>query len=462
MNDSKKIVILHNDPLTRSRLKLLVSELGHTPYCFENIVICLDNLNTINPDLVLLGHYPLCEISRFVNFIKTIDPSTPLIITGANDPIREYVASNFFDAVTFAASDFDKGAIKKKIEDSMQFERVSVPADSAVMVGNSPEMKKLRKFCAEISRSAETVLIQGETGTGKDLVARTLHRWSNQQKLPLIKINIAAFKEKKDPIEDTSETSIGAHSGGLSVLDEIFTEKQSGTVYLDGVEHMSVAFQNRIGSYLNQLRKAKLNKDTHYKPGLHIIASTSTDIEALVEKNQFNKDLYYGISVFKIETPPLRKHAEDIPLMVEYIADMHCRNSSNGICEISEDAKLKLQAYPWHGNSRELKETVKRFVDSGFDEKVFEALEDGTSISLGAPPSHDNYFDGEGEAPGILDKNQKIVSMKGVCKQIVVKTEKKMIKEALQHNNWNRKKAARMLDISYRSILNKIKAYRLS
>ena len=238
MHEPKKIVILHRDPLKRSRLKQLVFGSGHTPYCFENITICLDNLKTLAPDLVLIGPFSLNKISRFVYFLKTLHPGTQLLITGVSVAVREFVASNRFKEVMLETSDYNKQAVERKIGVLTQSEKAGAQRDSVILIGNSPEMIKLRKLCAEISRLAENILIQGETGTGKDLVARTIHRWSNQKDSPLIKVNIAAFSANQELFEGVSETESGKIDGGWDILDKIFSEKQSGIVFLDGIEHM--------------------------------------------------------------------------------------------------------------------------------------------------------------------------------------------------------------------------------
>jgi len=458
MNDPKKIVILHSDPLKRSRLKQLVFRSGHTPYCFENITICLDNLKTLAPDLVLIGPYSLDKISRFVYFLKTMHPGTLLLITGASVAVREFIASNRFKDVMLETSDYKKPAVERKIGVLTQSEQAGAQRDSVILIGNSPEMIKLRKLCSEISRVAENILIQGETGAGKDLVARTIHRWSNQKDSPLVKVNIAALSAKQELIKEVSDTESGNIDGGWDSLDKIFTEKQGGIVFLDGIEHMPPALQSKMESYLKQMKAANLEVDARKDNRLNIIAATSMDIETLVKRNQFSKGLFHGLSVFKIEIPPLRNHPEDIPLMADHISDIYCRKLSNGICDIPGNIMQLLQAYGWPGNYLELDMIVKKWFDSGFDEKIFECLGENIAYQI------DSHVQLEPEKIGITENQNSLkpISMKGVCKQVVVKTEKKMIKEALQLNKWNRKKAARMLDISYRSILNKIKEYRLS
>ncbi len=453
MNKSKKIIILHDDPLKRSRLKQLATEGGYTAFCFEKIAICLDNLNSLSPDLIFIGSFPLTLTARFVNFVKTVDPGLPLILMGADDLVRDFIASNKFAEITFVKKELNKQAFIRKMNELPISPRLAEQVNSSLMVGNSPEIMRLRKLCSEISRSKEAILIQGESGTGKDLVAKTLHRWSCRQGLPLIKLNVRALSAHHYIESDPSGKKIETTDAELDAIDKILNDKFRGTLFLDGIEYLSPPFQARLASFIIADSKRDARESRR-----GIIASAGIDLETIMQNSHFSKDLLFRLSVFKIEIPPLRKHPKDIPLLIDYLADMYCLKLSNGICEISEDAKRLFQEYSWPGNIKELENAVKKFIDSGFDIKTIEHLARQSGIDNPNPTA---VFE-----TGIADLNRSLndnnaISMKGICKQIVTKTERKLIKEALRHHNWNRKKAARMLDISYRSLLNKIKEYRL-
>ncbi len=451
MHTSKKIIILHDDPLKRSRLKQLATEGGHTAYCFEKVAICLDNLNSLSPDLIVIGPFALTLTARFVNFVKTVDPGLPLILMGADDSVRDFIASNRFTEITFIKKELNKQAFIRKMSELPMPSRLAEQVDSSLMVGNSPEMMRLRKLCSEISRSKEAILIQGESGTGKDLVAKTLHSWSCRKGLPLIKLNVRALSANQFIEHNPSGKKIGATDGELGAIDKILNDKFRGTLFLDGVEYLSPPFQARVETFIKADKKGEVGENRRC-----IIASTGINRETIVKNSHFSKDLLFRLSVFKIKIPPLRKHPEDIPLLVDYLADMYCRKLSNGICEIPEDAKRLFQDYSWPGNIKELENAVTKFVDSGFDIKTIEHLARQNSINSNRPTT--GFETGMEDLNRSLDENNAI-SMKGICKQIVTKTEKKLIKEALHHHNWNRKKTARTLDISYRSLLNKIKEY---
>ena len=462
MINARNAIILHSEPLKRNRLKQLITETGHIPYCFENISICLDNLNTLSPDLILIGPYSLTKTSRFVNFVKTIDAGIPLLLLGANGAVRDFVASNRFDTVQFAGNNDRPHELKTLINDVAKGQRSAGRVGSALLVGSSPEMIKLRKQCAEISQSQEPVLVQGESGTGKDLVARTLHRWSRMADLPLIKINLADLTAAPLVSGGLPAIKPADADAGLQVLDRLFSEDQQGTLLLDGVEHIPAAFQERLRGHLAEAAGIGTGSHGQLDRRRRIIASTSMHIETLVENNHFSKPLFYGLSVFKIEIPPLRKHPEDISLLVDYFADIHCWKLTNGICDIGGDAKQQLQAHHWPGNQAELGVVVEKYIDSGFDDNLLQSVGRNSVAPNPGRCRPGAGWDAGAAALSLMDPGTEPISMKGVCKQLVAKTERKLIKRALLHNNWNRKKAARMLDISYRSLLNKIKEYSLS
>jgi len=458
MDTRQKIILLHKDPFHRNRLRQLISAAGHIPFCFESVTICLDNFGTLQPDLIMIGPFSLYEASRFVNFIKFVDCRLPIVMIGADRTVQDFCISNGFDDIWFENDNATNRDINEKLLKRTRPGEGDVHRESKVIVGNSPEMVKLRKRLFQISKSEETVLIQGETGTGKDLAAQVIHQCSHRKESPLSKINFKAFTDAPPAMGLGSGKQPLNTDGELNVIGELLADRKEGTLFLDGIEHLPLPLQGKLENILEKSMNVYVGNGQRCQNKRRIVVGTCMDLEALVDNGFFNKDLYCRISVFNIKIPPLRKHPEDISLMIDYVSDMYCHKLSNGICEVPANIKESLKRYNWPGNFTELEQVVRKMIDTGFNEKAMFGNDQGRIFGLGLLSPKDAKRFGSGKS----GKELKKIPMKGVCRQIVAETEARLIREALQYTNWNRKKAAHLLDISYRSLLNKIKAYGLS
>ena len=194
-----------------------------------------------------------------------------------------------------------------------------------------------------------------------------------------------------------------------------------------------------------------------------IIVSSSGLLAQLVSRGKFRKDLYYRMSVVSIEIPPLRERVVDIPLLADFFADKFCMEYRSGHFELPKKIKDSFCRYPWPGNVRELKSIVQRTVLYGDKDGVIQGLASQWAKNPNPVSSDREIYDlaGLSNLKKYL-KNRDKLPLKSVCNKFLLRTEKTVIKKALEKTNWNRKKAAELLDISYKSLLNKIKEYRLA
>ena len=206
-----KIVILEADQYRRDYIRSIVSDRGYVPYIFEKETICLDNLLPLDPDLVISGTLSNNRVFRFVNTVKMINGSLPILIISGDRAVRQNAVSNGFDDIKVIKVNFDPSEINGAINNLLQ-ERIAGPdngdSESPMIIGNSPEILKIKKLILDLKDSREPVLVQGEPGTGKELVARALHYHSSQPDHPFVKVNLAELNS--------------------SMLDEIFFEKLPG------------------------------------------------------------------------------------------------------------------------------------------------------------------------------------------------------------------------------------------
>ncbi len=461
--DQHKIVILEKNQGRRDHLRSIVSDRGYLPFIFEKETICLDNLISLQPDLVISGPLSNYRMYRFVNTVKSMDGSLPVLIISGDQSIKDFAESNGFSDVKILKKNFETTEIKGAIS-SLIHNRYNGTGngdqESPLIIGNSPEILKIKKKISRLNNLTEPVLIQGEPGTGKELIARAIHHQSERRTSPFVNINLA---ELNSGLLD--EILFGAGPGGFVDSNQrfqgLYNPVDGGTLFLDEIATLPLSLQSRL---LAVFEKGFFNSDPAAKKvaDLKIVVSSSNYLGQLVQRGKFREDLYYRMNAISIEIPPLRCRISDIPLLTDFFADKFCMEHGVGHVELPKKLKDSFCRYPWPGNVRELKTIVRRTIMYGNGDSVVQNLAtQWAKPSDAVNPDQDIYaLIGLSNLKNYL-KNQNTLTLKNVRRVFLLRAEKKIIKKVLEKTNVNRKKAARMLEISYKSLLNKIKEYRL-
>ena len=313
-----------------------------------------------------------------------------------------------------------------------------IPPDQ-VMFGSTRQMQAVRERIRKIAGSNLPVLIHGESGTGKDIVARMVHALSPWNTGPWVKVNCPAIPGTLLESELFGYEK-GAFTGAYGAKPGRVEMANRGTLFLDEISELDYPLQSKLLQLLQDGQFCRIGATEDKKVEVRMVCATNRDLEKEVEGGRFRQDLFYRINVVNVRMSPLRERAEDIPGLVQYFLDMYNEKYNTRTKAPSAQMMLQLQRYHWPGNIRELENLLRRYAILGTDEAI-------TSELL---PRRQTFFDDDIPLDGPI-------SLKKITRQAVLDIERKVILKVLQANHWNRKKAARALGISYRALLYKIR-----
>ena len=311
-----------------------------------------------------------------------------------------------------------------------------------VALWRSPKMREVGEIIRRAAGVDVTVLICGETGTGKDLVARVVHHLSSRRGKPFIKVNCAAMP--RDLLEsELFGHERGAFTGAHRQKVGKFEAADGGTIFLDEIGDLHPALQAKLLHVLQDGEFSRVGGKSTLKVDVRVIAATNQDLDRAVAGGRFREDLYYRINVIQIVVPPLRERTEEIPFLISYFIERHSRLFRREGFTVPPDVMEVLTKHNYPGNVREVENLVKRMIVLGDPSLASAALAPRKLESLAAGPPR--------KLPVLSP------SLKDVARQAARSAEREAIAKVLEDTRWNRVKAAKLLKISYRALLYKIK-----
>ncbi len=314
----------------------------------------------------------------------------------------------------------------------------SLPPES-VLFGQTAAMREVHRKLERVAGANFSVLITGESGTGKDIIARLLHIYSPWANGPFVKVNCPAIPGSLLESELFGYEK-GAFTGALRDKPGRVEQAHRGTLFLDEISELDPSLQAKLLQLLQDGQFSRIGSQEDSKVEVRVVAATNRVLQRQMEDGLFRSDLFYRIAGMTIDLPPLRERAVDIPSICEYLLQYY-NDKLNGRAPALRPVVLtKMQRYSWPGNVRQLENLIKRYVVMGTDDVILSELLDTEERDTFPEIS----FDGP-------------VSLKKLTRQTVRKFEAGIILGALHANNWNRKKAARAVGISYRALLYKLK-----
>jgi DNA-binding NtrC family response regulator len=313
------------------------------------------------------------------------------------------------------------------------------------IIGNSTRIHEVAQKVQKVAAGKTTVLLLGESGTGKELFARAIHNLSQRRAYPFVPINCAAI-----PRELLESELFGHEKGSFTGADARklgkFELGDKGTIFLDEIAEMDLSLQAKLLRVLQEGEIERVGGVKSVKIDVRIIAASNRDIEKAAEEKLFREDLFYRLNVFPIVIPPLRERKDDIPLLVDYFVDTYCHELKSGKKTIAPGALELMISYPWKGNVRELENCIERAI----------ILCDGDTVTR-----DDIVLNSQMMLESSLSNLPMDGPLEDSVRAAVRIAEMRRISKALKETKGNKSRASELLQVSYKTLLTKIKDYRL-
>jgi len=460
-----RILVIDDEQLIRWSFEKKLNSLGYKVLTAENGEEGLKLFEIYYPDVVFVDNkLPGIQGLEVISKIKAIHAEANIVFMTAFGSIatavkamklgaNEYVNKPFSFKEIYAILDNIKEKInivneiqllRRQHKDKVTFDHI---------IGQSPTMRSIIQLSKKIARiNTTTVLLLGESGTGKDLFAKAIHNESNRSGKPFVTINCASLPETLLESELFGYEQ-GAFTDAKKLKKGLFEMATGGTVFLDEIGEINLATQVKLLGVIENRTVRRLGGTSDMPVEIRIIAATNKDLKKSIEEKNFREDLYYRLKVFQINIPPLREHEEDIPVLSEYFLNQFNLQFRKNIKGINPDAKELLEKYRWPGNIRELRNVIERGV----------ILENNDILQVESLPGEIvNLHGTKIHAPGSPERSDAKSHQESFPDGAsLYDIEKQTIYQALQKTKYNQTRASKLLGITRDTLRYKMKKYQL-
>lgn len=438
------ILVVDDEPGVRSSVKGVLEDEGFKVFTAGSGEECLEQLTKLKPDVVLLDVLMPSGIDGIETLrrIKEMGSDVAVIMISGHGNIDMAVEAMELGALDFIEKplSIDRMLIrlsqaleKKKIQEEYWLLKKEMD-ERYQMVGESRIMRELVSKIQQVAPTSSTALIVGENGTGKELVARAIHRNSRRSKQSFIQVNCAAIPD--DLIEsELFGHEKGAFTGAIASVKGKFEQADGGTIFLDEIGDMSLRTQSKVLRVLEEKDFTRIGGRDIIQVDVRVIAATNKDLNVEVQQERFREDLFYRLNVIPIHVPSLRERPEDIPLLAAHFTSRFCRENGKREKKISQEAMELLQTYKWPGNVRELKNLIERLV----------IMVPSNNIKASDLPD------------SLMEDCISTSSMK--LREARNEFERRFIFQALQRNDWNITETANQLGIERTNLHRKMRQH---
>src|SRR5947209_6536462 len=478
MNLKNRVLIVDDDVVMAKYLASHLSRRNFEVNLASSGQEALRIFRSFDPGLVLLDMSVNGVVgTELLERLKQIKPATAVIVLSANrDPEIIFKASKL-GADDYLAKPVDPKELDirmVKVLDSQRLhtevtqlrEQVRRQSDFTMLFGTSPKMMEVKMTIEQVADTTATVLVRGESGTGKEVVARMIYSESSRSDKPFVKINCAAI-----PHELLESELFGYEAGAFTGANRQklgkFEQANSGTIFLDEISEMHPALQAKLLHVLQDHEFSRLGGKRDIQVDVRVLAATNKPLERAVEEGVFREDLFYRLNVVTIHIPPLRERREEVPVFLDFFLTKYSEQYGKHPPKFSDYAVSRIMEYAWPGNIRELENLVKRYVIVGNEAQIIRELSTHKPIvsSLGTQPAAGGETGPAG--PAIVSPIQsnggsvtefEMPSLLEIGRRAAMQAEREAIERVLAQTRWNRRQAAKILKISYKALLNKLKA----
>lgn len=454
---TKTLLIIDDEDNMRHMLKSLLQNNGYNISEAENGQKALELVQKITYDFILCDvRMPKIDGIQFLTRAREqLEQSTVIMMSayGSIDLALEAIKLGAYDYIskpfktdevllTLRKAEERQQLAKKSINRSKDYENSPPPGSFDEMIGTSEELKSVIRQALKVARFDASVLITGESGTGKELIARGIHAYSPRKTRALVVVNCASIPHNLLESEFFG-FSKGAFTGAESNKTGLLKEADGSTLFLDEIGELPMELQAKLLRVLQDGELRPLGSNVTEKIDVRILAATAKDLHQEVEKGTFRRDLYFRLNVVELTIPPLRERRSDIPLLVDFFINQYKTKMNSTTCRASQDTNKLFLQFQWPGNIRELKNVIEHAMI---------------------------YCEGEEITPDDLPAKFMTISSTGCSpvdaqtfslKEGKIQMERELIQKALKETNGNKSQAAVILELSYPSLLAKIKDYEL-
>ena len=451
----KRILVVDDEENLRHMLSVLLRKQGYLVETASDGVDALAKLAGQQFSFILSDiQMPRMDGTAFLNEANKRETGATVIMMSAYGTIDTALECMKLGAYDYISKPFKNDEIvlvlrkaeeRERLKDENRRLREEVHRECSFqnIISRNPRMLELFALIRRVCDYKTTVLIQGESGTGKELVARALHYNVRRQDAPFVAVNCGAIPENLLESELFGHVK-GAFTGAVADKAGLFEQADGGTLFLDEIGEMPLSLQVKLLRVLEDEQIKRLGGTSSRKVDVRVVSATAKNLEDEVASGRFREDLFFRLNVFSLQLPPLRERLEDLPLLIESFVGKYNSEFGKEVHGCTPAALKLLLAYGWPGNVRELENVVERAV----------ILCDGQAIG---PECLDNRIAGSGGPGTGLCLSPDMFSIK----QAEITLEKELIRRALERTSGNRTHAARLLEISHRALLYKLKEYGL-